>query len=141
MSFLDNVVGAVTGTGAGDGEGTPGVMQAAMALIQQHGGLQGLVDKLQAGGLGSEVQSWIGSGSNLPISADTLQQVLGSGMVQQLAGKFGIDPDHLSQGLASVLPHLVDTATPDGTVTSHSGDLLQQGMGLLGGLLGGSRPA
>lgn len=135
MSLLDSVMGAVEG--AAGGGGSQGVMQAAMELVQQHGGVQGLIQKLQSGGLGSEVQSWIGSGSNLPISSDTLQQVLGSGVVQQIAGKFGIDPSTLSQGLATALPHMVDTATPDGTVASNSTDLLQQGMGALGGLLGG----
>ena len=69
----------------------PGMLNAALAQTPM-GNLQGLADQLQSGGLGAEVQSWIGAGKNLPISADQLKEVLGSDQVKQIAQHFGIDP-------------------------------------------------
>ena len=42
------------------------------------GGLNAIVAKLQQAGFGDQVKSWIGNGQNLPITAEQLQQVLGS---------------------------------------------------------------
>ena len=78
------------------------------------GGLSAIVAKLEQAGLGEQVKSWIGTGQNLPITADELQQVLGSDTVKQLAAKFGIPIDQLSEVLAQQLPAAVDHASPDG---------------------------
>ena len=80
------------------------------------GGLSAIVAKLQQAGLGDQVKSWIGNGSNLPISAQQLQEVLGSDVVKQLATRFGIPVDQLSTVLAQVLPSAVDKASPNGTL-------------------------
>ena len=78
------------------------------------GGLSAIVAKLQQSGLGDQVKSWIGNGQNLPITAEQLQQVLGSDTVRQLAAKFNIPVDQLAQVLAHQLPTAVDHASPDG---------------------------
>ncbi len=80
------------------------------------GGLSAIVAKLQQAGFGDQVKSWIGTGQNLPISAQQLQQVLGSDLVKQLAARFGIPVDQLSTVLAQVLPAVVDQASPKGTL-------------------------
>ena len=78
------------------------------------GGLSAIVAKLQQAGLGDQVKSWIGSGQNLPITADQLQQVLGNDTVRQLAARFNIPVDQLASVLAHQLPTAVDHASPDG---------------------------
>jgi len=78
------------------------------------GGLNAIVAKLQQAGLGDQVKSWIGNGQNLPITAEQLQQVLGSDTVKQLAARFNIPVDQLAQVLAQQLPLAVDHASPDG---------------------------
>ena len=78
------------------------------------GGLSAIVAKLEQAGLGDQVKSWIGTGQNLPITADQLQQVLGSDTVKQLAARFNIPVDQLSKVLAQQLPGAVDSASPDG---------------------------
>ena len=78
------------------------------------GGLSAIVAKLDQAGLGEQVKSWIGSGQNLPITAEQLQQVLGSDTVRQLAAKFNIPVDELAKLLAQQLPAAVDHASPDG---------------------------
>jgi uncharacterized protein YidB (DUF937 family) len=78
------------------------------------GGLNAIVAKLQQSGLGNQVQSWIGPGQNLPITAEQLQQVLGSDTVRQLAARFNIPVDQLAKVLAQQLPAAVDRASPNG---------------------------
>ena len=84
------------------------------------GGLSAIVTKLQQAGLGDQVKSWIGNGTNLPISAHQLQEVLGNDVVKQLATRFGIPVDQLSTVLALLLPDAVDKASPDGTLPNHA---------------------
>jgi uncharacterized protein YidB (DUF937 family) len=78
------------------------------------GGLSAIVAKLEQAGLGDQVKSWIGNGQNLPITAEQLQQVLGSEKVKELAARFNIPVDQLAQVLAQQLPLAVDHASPDG---------------------------
>ncbi|MES5485567.1 YidB family protein [Bradyrhizobium sp. INPA03-11B] len=78
------------------------------------GGLSAIVAKLEQAGLGEQVKSWIGTGQNLPITAEQLQQVLGSDTVKQLAARFNIPVDQLSKVLAQQLPGAVDSASPNG---------------------------
>ncbi|KJV32142.1 hypothetical protein VI06_05865 [Aquitalea magnusonii] len=125
MSLFDQLGGLLGGSG--------NEMTGAVAgLLEQHGGLSGLLEKFNSGGMGELVSSWVGNGSNLPVSAEQIQQVLGSEQVSALAQKFGLDPQQLSQGLADYLPQAVDKLTPDGQLPQ-GGDLLSQGLGMLQG--------
>ena len=78
------------------------------------GGLSAIVAKLQQAGLGNQVNSWLGSGQNLPITADQIKQVLGSNVVRQLAAKYNIPVDQIAEVLAHQLPLAVDQASPNG---------------------------
>jgi uncharacterized protein YidB (DUF937 family) len=142
MSLMDNLLGSLGGAlgGQAQQQANP-LMQAAMALLagqQGGGGAGGLGDLVAAftrGGMGDVVQSWIGTGQNLPISADQLQQVLGSDTIAGLAKQLGMSQQDAGSGLADLLPQLVDTLTPQG-------QLPQGGLGDLGSImaaLGGRR--
>ena len=76
--------------------------------------------------------SWIGTGENLPISAQQLQSVLGNEQVRAIAQKLGISGDAAASGLASVLPQVIDKLTPTGTVPESGA--LGQAIDLLKGL-------
>ena len=80
----------------------------------KQGGLNAIVAKSQQAGFGDQVKSWIGNGQNLPITAEQLQQVLGSDTVKQLAARFNIPVDQLAKVLAQQLPAAVDQASPEG---------------------------
>jgi uncharacterized protein YidB (DUF937 family) len=106
----------------------------ATGLLQminnQPGGLPGLLQSFHEKGLGGLAASWVGTGQNLPISADQLQHVLGSDQVKQLAAKAGISPDAAGTALTQLLPSLVDRLTPNGQMPQHS-NLLETGMSIL----------
>jgi uncharacterized protein YidB (DUF937 family) len=78
------------------------------------GGLGGLVNKLQQGGLGNETKSWIGSGQNQPVSPSQLGQALGPNIIKTLSQVTGLSEDDLSKQLSQVLPGVINGLTPNG---------------------------
>lgn len=132
MGLLDSVK-SVLGSAAGGNQ--TDLMSLVLNLIAgQSGGLNGLVQQFAAKGLGDIVQSWIGTGKNLPISPDQLQSVLGADTVKGLASKVGMDSNALLGQLTNILPQAIDKLTLDGKIPE--GDIMKQGMNLLGGLFG-----
>ena len=91
----------------------PAVMGAIMGTGSQ-GGLSAIVAKLEQAGFGDQVKSWIGTGANLPITADQLRHVLGNDVVRQIAAKYNIPIDQVTEVLAHQLPLAVDHASPEG---------------------------
>src|SRR5262245_64172469 len=81
----------------------PVVLSEVMGTGSQ-GGLNAIVAKLEQAGLGDQVKSWIGTGQNLPISADQIRQVLGNDTIRQLAAKYNIPVDQITEVLAHQLP-------------------------------------
>lgn len=97
----------------------PGAQDLVGPLLQSFGsgGLQNLIGSFEQAGLGHLVQSWVGGGGNLPVSAEQIGQVLGgSPLVASLAQQAGLSPDQVHGVLAQLLPHAVNHATPDGQV-------------------------
>jgi uncharacterized protein YidB (DUF937 family) len=102
--------GAVNSTTGAPGGG------AVAASSAEEGAISSLLDKFGTGGLGDTVTSWVGKGSNLPVSADQITSVLGSEEVAAIAGKLGISKEAAAAKIADVLPGIIDKVTPDGVV-------------------------
>jgi uncharacterized protein YidB (DUF937 family) len=134
MSILDTI-GSLFGKSSPEGGGQPALIAAALEWINSHpGGLNGLVQKFQENGAGETIQSWISNGENQPISSEKINQVLGSDAVSGLAQKAGIEPNQASGMLAQVLPHVVNAATPNGTMPAEGKVNAESVLGALGGL-------
>jgi uncharacterized protein YidB (DUF937 family) len=141
MGILDTVLGAIksqvnNNTAPGAVGTDHGLLESVIGMISDPstGGLSGLIDKISAGGLGDQVASWIGTGNNLPITAEQIQQVLGSSFVQGLAAKMGINTADAAGSLANILPQIVDKLTPEGQVPGDN-HLLEAGLAGLTSLL------
>ena len=102
------------GSGAGQTANVPTQPTSDEGAGGVLGGLGGLLDKLQQGGLGNAVNSWIGSGQNQPVTPNQLGSALGPGIIKMLAQKSGLSEDEIRQQLSQVLPGLVDKLTPNG---------------------------
>src|ERR1700756_5329628 len=100
----------MAGSATGQQTQHAGALTAIMGYINspQVGGIAGLQQMFQQGGLGEVFNSWVSSGQNLPISADVLKNVLQGGALQQAAESAGIDPNQLTGMMSTLLPHLVD---------------------------------
>ncbi len=117
--MLDKLIsGALQGMGGGQTGASP-MMQIVMSLLAnqgQSGGLAGLIQQFQQAGLGAQVNSWISTGANLPVSTDQIMQVFGAGRMQQMAQQAGMEPGQFGGQLAQMLPQLIDQLTPKGQV-------------------------
>jgi uncharacterized protein YidB (DUF937 family) len=107
MGLLDGLLGGIVGAG---------MVSVVNGIIEKHGGLQGVVSEFENNGLGGTVRSWVGTGSNQPISPDDVHRVLGPELMQQLSEKSGLSVQDLAQKLSQVLPQAVDKLTPNGVV-------------------------
>ena len=142
MGLLDQLAGSVLSGALSNLQqqhGQSPLLQVAMNLIQQNGGVPGVIAKFEQAGLAQHAASWVSSGANLPISADQLRQALGSDTIASIAGKLGLDHSQVSGALAQMLPQLIDHMTPNGSVPANHADLLSEGLALLAG--GGAAPA
>jgi uncharacterized protein YidB (DUF937 family) len=119
MGLLDDLENQAMAKMLGS-SGNPLATTLLQMIQNQPGGLQGLLQSFHDKGLGSLVSSWVGTGQNLPISSEQVQQVLGGGTVQDLAAKAGISPDLAGSAISQLLPGLVDKLTPNGQVGDHS---------------------
>jgi uncharacterized protein YidB (DUF937 family) len=125
--LLNAVVGMLTQGGGGGAAGAAGGMGGL-------GGLGGLIGKFQQGGMGDAVNSWVGHGQNMPVSADQVTSALGNDTISQLAKQLGMGNGDVAGQLSQMLPHLVDKMTPNGQMPAAGQD---GGLGDLAGMLGG----
>ena len=105
--------------GGGAAGGLPaGVGDAIGGLLGGGGGgtagLDDLVKGMEQAGLTDQVQSWIGTGANQPVTPEQIGQALGPDKVKELAGSTGIDVAALLPMLAAFLPQIVNALTPGG---------------------------
>jgi uncharacterized protein YidB (DUF937 family) len=113
MGLFDSLKGAL------ESEALPAMINTVLAQTQYHD-LPGLVAALEKGGLGPQVQSWLGNGTNMPITADQLKAVLGNAQVQDFARHLGLPVDETLKVMAQYLPEIIDKASPNGVLQPHA---------------------
>ena len=120
MGLLDALLSGMTNPAAGSGQqGNNPLLQIALQLLAgqgQGGGLSSLINEFQRAGYGQQMDSWVSTGQNLPISPEQLMEIFGQGRLQQMAADSGMEAGQLSGGLAEMLPQLIDRLTPTGQV-------------------------
>ena len=134
MGLLDALIGNVLGSalggnqrqdplgsvlgGLGGGNQAQGgnlLLQVVLSLLQQNGGLEGVLGRFRQGGLGQQADSWVGTGQNMNISPDQLQQIFGSSTMRDLASQLGMPEEQAGSTMAQVLPELINQLTPQGS--------------------------
>jgi uncharacterized protein YidB (DUF937 family) len=133
MSILSTLTGALEGAPNANPSGTPAlnpgtaaisglVVSQIVAMIQSRpGGLGGLLQSFQQGGLGHVFESWMGTGQNLPVSPDQLHSTVGSDWISRITQATGLPQEQVEQHLSTLLPQIVDHLTPNGQLPQ--GDL------------------
>ena len=74
-----------------------------------------------SGDLADIVGSWLGDGANAPISADSVEALLGDEQIASFASKMGMDAKSAAAGLADLLPQLVDKSSSGGSLLDAAG--------------------
>lgn len=104
--------------------GAGGLMESLSKLT---GGGEGnldlgeLVGQLQSGGLGEQVQSWLGDGDNAEVSAEQLTDALGADKIADVASGLGCDAGEAANQLKDLLPGLMDKASSGGNLLEQFG--------------------
>jgi uncharacterized protein YidB (DUF937 family) len=146
--ILSNVAGSVLSGGQSQQEGNPldvlvsslgagsqtrgnDLLGAVMSIVQQNGGLPGIVNMLRNNGLGQQADSWVGTGANAGVSAEQMSQVFGGSGLGNLASQLGTSPGQAGSILSQILPELVNQLTPNGQIPENHSDLIEQGLSLL----------
>ncbi len=104
--------------------------KTVLEWVETQGGIEGLVKQFNSAGLSDLIQSWIGTGSNLPINAEQIVQVFSSPVINELATKINMNTAEASDMAAHYLPKLVDKLTPEGVIPKEL-DLMSAGMDML----------
>lgn len=103
----------------------------ALRLLQQNGGISGLIEKFRNSGLGQHASSWVSTGDNMPVGGHQLANAIGIDDLAQLASQFGLTPQQASDGLAQVLPEVVNQMTPTGEVPAGDYDEISNALATL----------
>lgn len=112
MSILSSLAGA-----AGMPHGATKLLPVLLEELQKYpGGIAGLIAKFQSEGLGAIVASWIGTGTNEPISEAQVKTVLGQETVSNIVQTAGSDEPAVLRTLTDLLPLVVDKLSPDGVL-------------------------
>ena len=125
MGLLDRIAGLF---GGGQGEQ---IGKSLGGLLDDVGGIDGLMSKFDAAGLGDLARSWVGTGENAAVSPEQVKEALGTEELEKVASEAGVSADEAANGLSKFLPDMVDKLTPDGAIPS--ADELKEQFGKLVG--------
>ena len=139
MSLFDSIIGTAAEKFGLSSDKAGGLLAALLGLMTT-GGFSGFLDRFRSAGLGDTVNSWITTGDNTPLSGEQLESALGEDTITSLANQSGVDRATATSAMATMIPSVVDTLTPDGEVPDEA-SLLSRIGGFLsnwGGALGGA---
>ena len=80
------------------------------------GGLAKVVSQFKSAGLDKQADSWIGTGTNEPITSDHVKQALTDEQITEVADRVAVSKDEAADALAQALPEAVDKLTPAGRI-------------------------
>ena len=114
---LTDIVGALLGSDVLTGGGAGQTAQPTTDTSEVGGllgGLGGLLNKLEQGGLSNQTKSWVGTGQNQPVSPGQLGSALGPKIVKTLSQMTGVSEDQLTKTLSQGIPVIINWMTPNG---------------------------
>ncbi len=99
----------------------------AMQWVQRNGGVGAVLERFRNKGFGQQAQSWVSTGANDGLRAEEIDQVVGGEELSRLARQLGVTEQEVSQGLAEIMPEMVDQLSPDGQLPPEADDALDAG--------------
>lgn len=116
---LGGLLGSVLGGGQSGGINKAALLAAllpiVLSFIQKNGGLSGVLAKLSGQGMDQKVQSWVNiDQDNDGIDAADVQRLFGESEIANACQVTGASQEQVCQGIAELLPQVVDGLTPTG---------------------------
>ena len=119
---LGSILGSVLGgnsRGARSGGGKAMLVAALMPIalnwIQRNGGLSGALNKIQEMGFGNQAQSWMSTEQqNENLDPNQINKLFDEQEIDHVVQTTGADETEVRQGLAELLPEIVNQLTPEG---------------------------
>lgn len=129
---LGSVLGSVLGQGGLARGGLPqqsggfnkstlllALLPVVLAYIQKNGGLSGVLGKFSNNGMGNKAQSWVNiDADNDGIDAGDIQRLFGEQEIQAACAQTGASESEVCQGIAELLPKVVNDLTPQGDLST-----------------------
>lgn len=115
-SGFGNSVGQSRGGFGGKGMLMAALLPIVLMFIQRNGGLAGTLDKVRNMGFGEQANTWMGTGENAGIDPNSVSQLFDQQDIEQVAQQTGADTQEVRQGLAELLPQVMDNLTPNGNL-------------------------
>lgn len=123
MSFFESLK-AVAAQAVELVQNNPQVVSGIQKIVEENGGVSGIVQKFKDKGFADAASSWIGTGENVNIGANDVMKVLGNESIQELAKKVGLDSEATAGLIGNLLPVVIDKLSPDGK--EPGGDITSQ---------------
>jgi OmpA-OmpF porin, OOP family len=116
LDALINDTASRFGLGANAG---PLVREILNMVTSSRGGIGGFLETLRSAGLGSEITSWLGNTNAAALPAQQINRIVGPTTLDALASRFGLGTSTVSAVTGYVLPKLIGTLTPGGTIPAY----------------------
>ena len=95
------------------------LLPVVLAYIQKNGGLSGVLGKFSNNGMGNKAQSWVNIDTdNDGIDAGDIQRLFGEQEIQAACAQTGASESEVCQGIAELLPKVVNDLTPQGDLST-----------------------
>lgn len=119
---LGSILGSVLGRGQASARGgsnkamlVAALMPIALNWIQRNGGLSGALNKVKDMGFGNEAQSWMSTQQqNQNLDPNQINKLFDKQEIEHVCQQTGADETEVRQGLAELLPEIVNQLTPSG---------------------------
>jgi outer membrane protein OmpA-like peptidoglycan-associated protein/uncharacterized protein YidB (DUF937 family) len=130
INLLVDEVGDRFGVNHGKAES---LLTSLLSFVQEQNGLSGFLDRFRRAGLSDVVSGWLSDAPTNAISADSVENALGSQTVNNIASRSGLSLGTVTSALGFVIPKLVQSLAPGGAIPSR---LPAEAMSYLGGATG-----
>ncbi len=125
---LGDILGSVLGGGqrSRSGFGGKGMLIAALmpmvlSWIQRNGGLSGALSKITGMGHEQQARSWMSNSEvNDNLDPNEINRLFDDREIQQVAAQTGANDSEVRQGLAELLPEVMNQLTPNGNLDNEA---------------------
>ncbi len=120
---IGDILGSVLGTQRGGGKGMliAALLPMVLSWVQRNGGLSGALAQITSMGYDNQARSWLSTHEqNDNLDPNEISRLFDEREIQQVAMHTGANDSEVRQGLAELLPEVMNQLTPSGNLDNES---------------------